>query len=163
MRVNTAAYRRSLRILEMALSFGAFISIIGLGKLEHVAQLENLGLIAAFCFVYSLAAFTGDFFELPSRYRDTWILTEFALDFMFLILCAGGAVVAIYKCNETMGGYVKYCSSLSPYVSSPSLAYTATVFAIGASACLGGSLTIDYNTWLQSHLKYDDYEDDFPL
>mmetsp|Transcript_11852 Transcript_11852/g.29216 ORF Transcript_11852/g.29216 Transcript_11852/m.29216 type:complete len:160 (+) Transcript_11852:275-754(+) len=157
--ISTREYRRALRGTQIACSFVAFVCIWSLGGASLIAQIENLGLITGACFVYTSLVFSGgELTDFPHRFHDIWMLMEFALDFVFVILTLSGSVTMFVKCREISEGNIPFCSSQSPYINQPNTASLAVACGLLCCVVLCLSLTIDYNKWLQSHVKYDDYD-----
>mmetsp|Transcript_24990 Transcript_24990/g.34880 ORF Transcript_24990/g.34880 Transcript_24990/m.34880 type:complete len:170 (+) Transcript_24990:96-605(+) len=159
MRLNTVHYRRIIRAVEIVCSVVSFSCIYSLENLSVSSQIENNGIIMAACFVFTTGVLIGDFCGISRRIQDSWILFEFALDFTFIVLSMGGSVTTIAKCIQQEQEGIPFCDVQSPYIYQPRTAWLGAIFGLVTCCALCVSLTIDYNKWLQTHVKYDDYEE----
>uniref|UniRef100_A0A7S4DVE6 MARVEL domain-containing protein n=1 Tax=Lotharella globosa TaxID=91324 RepID=A0A7S4DVE6_9EUKA len=157
--MKTGTFRRWLRGAEIVLSLISFALVYSSPTPGAIAQIENLGLIMMSCWAYTLAALGADLLDVGQKLPDTWPLMEFALDFLFVVLSMGGGVTTFVKCNQTFDGRTPFCADNSPYIDRPATIHMAATCAVLTCLGLSASLMIDYNAWLQTHLKYDEYED----
>lgn len=153
----SASARKILRLVELLFTLVSMSLVYSLSNPGLVVQVKNLGLISASCFAYLGAGLIARLAGLPPRIIDACLPAEFALDFLFCIAAFGGGVVTVAKCNSELDGH-RFCAGDSAFILDRGRPITAAAFSITTGILLSSSLSYDYFAWLQSHVKYDEYE-----
>mmetsp|Transcript_33748 Transcript_33748/g.47094 ORF Transcript_33748/g.47094 Transcript_33748/m.47094 type:complete len:175 (+) Transcript_33748:109-633(+) len=131
--------RSILRLLSIFCALSSTL-IIYFERFQQVSEAKNLLMISLWALIFQVGAQAFDMMDIRRTYMSLWPLTEYACNFMFLILSFCGAISLLSICywNARPDGYCDY------WLNSKENATASAVFALLNCFCLVPTTLISY-------------------
>uniref|UniRef100_A0A7S2XHF8 MARVEL domain-containing protein n=1 Tax=Lotharella oceanica TaxID=641309 RepID=A0A7S2XHF8_9EUKA len=131
--------RSILRLLCMFCALSSF-ALIASDNFRNLSEAKNLLMISLWALVFQIGAQAFDLMDIRRSYMSLWPLTEFACNFMFMIVSFCGAIALLSLCywNQRGEGFCDYS------LDGKDKATSSAIFSLLLSFCLVPSTIISY-------------------
>ncbi|GAB5369124.1 hypothetical protein AAMO2058_001378700 [Amorphochlora amoebiformis] len=131
--------RSILRLLCMFCALSSFV-LIASDNFRSLSEAKNLLMISLWAVVFQCMAQAFDYLDIRRSYMSLWPLTEYACNFMFMIITFCGAIALLSICywNQRPDGYCDY------WLDGKDKATSSAIFCLLLSFCLVPSTLISY-------------------